>query len=67
MIVKLKELILRVYELFLKLISVKGLIFMTATSLLFLGKIDAFIWGFFAAGFVGIRTLEKFLNLKKGL
>lgn len=56
----------RMYELLLKVVSVKGLIFIIATSLMFCGAIESWMWSFFAAGFVGIRTLEKMIELLKG-
>jgi len=52
----------RIYDLIIKMISVKGLVFVIASVLRFRGDIDAITWGFFAAGFVGLRTLEKFIN-----
>jgi len=55
----------RTYDLIIKMISVKGFIFLTATWLMLLDKMTPYIWGFFAAAFVGIRTLEKFLLTKK--
>jgi hypothetical protein len=56
----------RLYDLLIKMISVKGSVFVIASVLMFQNKIDAITWGFFAAGFVGLRTLEKFIQLKKG-
>ena len=58
----MKEILNRFYLLIIKMISVKGLVFVVASMLMFRGNLDAITWGFFAAGFVGLRTLEKFIN-----
>lgn len=56
----------RFKELLIKFTSVKGVVFIIATSLLVVGKIDAYWWSAFAAGFIGTRFLEKLIGVKKG-
>lgn len=56
----------RLYELLIKITSVKGIVFTLSTVLMFLGKMEVFYWSFFAAGLVGTRFLEKLIGVKKG-
>jgi len=49
----------RLKDLVKKLISVKGTIFIIATTLMFMGKLDNVIWGLSALAFVSIRMFEK--------
>jgi hypothetical protein len=56
----------RCQELLIKLTSVKGVVFIISTVLLTLGKIDAYWWSAFAAGFIGTRFLEKLIGVRRG-
>lgn len=60
------ELLKRFRLLVIKLIGVKGLVFIIATVLLFMGKIGALIWFFSAIGLISFRALEKILIGKYG-
>lgn len=59
---KFKMLLTRVYDLVFKMISVKGFVFLIATIAMFCGLVDMTFWSFFAAGFVGMRFLEKLIG-----
>jgi hypothetical protein len=54
----------RIKELAAKLCSVKGVVFFTATGLLFAEKIDSWVWLGAAALFVGGRAYEKIKGMK---
>jgi len=55
----MKAILNRMYEVIIKMTSVKGLTFIVATVLLFLGRIDATVWWLTAAVVIGGRALEK--------
>jgi hypothetical protein len=57
----------RLQDLAIKLISVKGLVFIMATVLLFFAKITVTIWFIFAGIFVGIRCVEKMIRAYSGI
>lgn len=46
----------------IKLISVKGIIFILATVFMFMGKIDSVYWGLASLAFVSFRTFEKAID-----
>lgn len=52
----------RFVQLLIKLISVKGLVFVIATVLMSFKLLTVEAWCFFAAGFCGIRAIEKFVR-----
>ena len=56
----------RLVLLLVKFTSVKGVVFIISTVLLALGKIDAYWWSAFAAGFIGARFLEKLIGVRRG-
>lgn len=58
----MKDLISRFKDLAIKIISVKGTVFIIATILVFMGKIDIITWVIFAGVFVGVRTVEKMIR-----
>lgn len=58
----MKNILQRIYDLIIKMISIKGEVLILATILAFDGRLDPIVWGFFAALIIGDRTLEKFLN-----
>ena len=66
------ELLKRAYTLLIKLISVKGVVFMLSTVMLFLGLSPSWMWFAFTGTVVGLRTVEKYimerfkLNLPNG-
>ena len=60
----MKDIWKRFLDLVAKNLGVKAEIFWIATALMLAGRIDVMTWGFFAAGFAGIRTLEKWLGAK---
>jgi len=47
------------------LISTRFFVFLIATLLVWKGKISDIIWLFAALGFIGVRTLNKFIESKK--
>lgn len=55
----------RVYDLVVKLISVKGLILGLATWLLYADKVDQTTWLLAAAGVIGTRAFEKLKSANK--
>ncbi len=61
----MKNLWNRFLDLVAKNLGLKAEIFWIATVLLLAGRLDTLTWGFFAAGFAGIRTLEKWIGVKK--
>ena len=52
----------RLKELLAKLLSIKGIVFIIATVLMFMGKVTPHIWGISALILIGIRTLEKVIR-----
>lgn len=52
----------RVVDLVIKIISVKGSVFIIATVLLFSGKLSVYAWVIFAGVFVGVRAVEKMIR-----
>lgn len=52
----------RIYDLIIKFISVKGVVFVIATFLMAGEKIHPYAWGFFAAVLIGVRTVEKWIG-----
>ena len=55
----------RLYELIKKLISVKGVAFVSATIFFSLGKIDPSWWVVFTAVLLGWRAFEKIFGPKR--
>jgi len=55
----MKEILERLKTLIIKLIGVKGLVFITCSVFLGLGKITPIIWAVFATIIVGVRAVEK--------
>jgi hypothetical protein len=55
----MRELSIRLYELFIKLVSVKGLVLALATVLCMHGRIDGTTWMIAAGVIVGARAYEK--------
>jgi len=65
----MKNLLKRIYDLIIKLISVKGLLFIVFIFLAFLTKTDQTITYLFFSGIacVGLRTAEKYIDVYKKL
>ena len=59
----MKDFLNRLKLLIIKLISVKGVVWIIATIMLFMGIIDANIWFIISGIFVGIRTIDKYINI----
>lgn len=55
----MKDILKRFYELIIKLISSKGLVFITASVALFIGKLNPTYWFFAGVAFISLRSLEK--------
>lgn len=56
----------RLKSLVIKIISVKGCLYITATIAMFLGKIDPWTWLLAGLTWVSIRMVEKILVKKDG-
>ena len=58
----------RIRDLIHKMISVKGLVFVVATGLQVLGKLDSWIWFLIALSVISIRMFEKKIlgNVQEG-
>lgn len=54
----------RIKSLIVKLVSVKGFVFFTASGLLAAGKIDSWVWLGAAALLIGGRAYEKVKSMK---
>jgi len=54
----------RLVELPIKLLSIKGIIWMVATYLFYIDKLGVYWWMFITAAFMGLRYLEKFLGAR---
>jgi hypothetical protein len=52
----------RIRLLLIKLVSVKGVLFIIGTILMFMGKITPEIWCLISLLFASIRTVEKFIR-----
>jgi hypothetical protein len=65
----MKNLLKRIYDLLIKLISVKGVLFIVFVVLAFLLKTELSLTFAFFAGIlcVGLRTVEKFMPLLEKL
>jgi hypothetical protein len=61
----MKEILLRLKQLVVKVLSVKGVVFIISTILMFNKILTVEIWSFFAAGFCGLRTLDKLVLNQK--
>lgn len=55
----MKDILTRLKELIIKLISVKGAAAIIATILMFQGKLNSWWWGVFMLLLIGYRAIEK--------
>lgn len=63
----MKDILTRLKELIIKLMSVKGAAAIIATILMFQGKLDAWWWGVFMLLLIGYRAIEKVAGFWKNL